>query len=383
MTASLLFVGYRLGEILIGIWPFSRLIAGAVNGIGSDAVLIGVGVPIFLFIYNEISKRALFRLQRIFDTVQEITEGNFAPARNRPESPYDEIGKVSYALDQMAAQFDEAIEQIVRGLEEIADGRLEHRIDVTSGPFGGMSERINAMAARLEQSIMEERSAEKTKNDLITGVSHDLRTPLTSIIGFLEVVELDRYRDETELRHYVSIAYEKSLKLKKLIDDLFEYTSINNGLPLSAVEFDLVDFIRQLTDEYEHLFEYAGMTCRMQIAEEPIPVVADGSLLARCFGNILTNAMRYGKDGKRVEIQVGREGGEAFVRVVNFGEPIPVGDLPFIFDRFYRSDRSRSTEGSGLGLAIAKSIVQAHGGSIEAHSDRTQTTFAIQLPLRP
>jgi len=238
------------------------------------------------------------------------------------------------------------------------------------------------MSRELHRSIEEERKAERTKNELITGVSHDLRTPLTSILGFLEVIEQDRYRDEVELRQYISIVYEKSLALRKLVDDLFEYTRISSGLPLSLGRMDLAAFLRQLADEFAPDFENAAMVCRLNLPDGAAEISADGALFARAFGNLLNNAVRYGNAGGYVEIGLRREGREWIIAVTNSGDPIPQEDLPYIFERFYRVERSRSkdTGGTGLGLAIVKSIIEAHGGTITARSGRYETTFEARLP---
>jgi len=237
------------------------------------------------------------------------------------------------------------------------------------------------MSRQLHQSILEERNAEKTKNDLITGVSHDLRTPLTSILGFLEVIEEDRYQDEVELRYYVNIAYEKAQNLKKLIDDLFEYTRINNGLPLDIQKIDMAQFIRQLIEEFVPALEKSGMECKLA-AEEGLIIQADGAQLVRAYENLITNAIRYGDSGKKIDIAVRSDGNQVSISFTNYGDPIPERDLPFIFDRFYRVETSRSkqTGGTGLGLAITKSIVEIQGGEIRVRSDQQRTTFETRFP---
>jgi len=285
----------------------------------------------------------------------------------------------------MSTQISTDLSHILAGLQEIANGNLDRPIPVNerSGALAENTSKINEMAERLNRSIQDERNAEKTKNDLITGVSHDLRTPLTSILGFLEVIHEDRYRDEVELRYYLTIVYEKSLTLKKLIDDLFEYTRVNNGMPLKSVPLDLVGFIHQLSEEFVPQLSAAGMECRVEAEADELFIEADGDLLVRSFENLLSNAVQYGKDNRFVDICISGSEGEAIVDVMNYGEPIPERDLPFLFDRFYRVERSRSKEtgGTGLGLAIAKSIIEVHGGRISVQSNRDRTVFTTCLPL--
>lgn len=277
------------------------------------------------------------------------------------------------------------LDEITAGIQEVAKGELSHRIEVkTSDEFGVVAASINQMAEQLQVSLQEERNAVAAKNDLITGISHDLRTPLTSILGFLEYIEKDRYQDEIEMRYYVSIAYEKSLTLRKLIDDLFEYTRVSGGsLPLSLQALNLNSFLMQLAEEFAPMLEDAGMTYKIIGGQEPLWIQAAPGELVRAYENLFSNAIRYGSQGKRMEIGLALEGKEAVVRISNYGEPIPAQDLPHLFDRFYRVDKSRSREtgGTGLGLAIAKSMIELHRGSIAAYSENGRTDFVTRFPV--
>ncbi|WP_458462383.1 sensor histidine kinase [Paenibacillus sp.] len=277
------------------------------------------------------------------------------------------------------------LDEITAGIQEVAKGELSHRIEVkTSDEFGVVAASINQMAEQLQLSLQEERNAVAAKNDLITGISHDLRTPLTSILGFLEYIEKDRYQDEIEMRYYVSIAYEKSLTLRKLIDDLFEYTRVSGGsLPLSLQALNLNSFLMQLAEEFAPMLEDAGMTYKIIGGQEPLWIQAAPGELVRAYENLFSNAIRYGSQGKVMEIGLALEGEEAVVRISNYGEPIPAQDLPHLFDRFYRVDKSRSrnTGGTGLGLAIAKSMIELHQGTIVACSENGRTDFVTRFPV--
>ncbi|MEK3922618.1 sensor histidine kinase [Paenibacillus sp. FSL K6-2393] len=277
------------------------------------------------------------------------------------------------------------LDEITAGIQEVAKGELSHRIEVkTSDEFGVVAASINQMAEQLQLSLQEERSAVAAKNDLITGISHDLRTPLTSILGFLEYIEKDRYQDEIEMRYYVSIAYEKSLTLRKLIDDLFEYTRVSGGsLPLSLQALNLNSFLMQLAEEFTPMLEDAGMTYKIIGGQDPLWIQAAPGELVRAYENLFSNAIRYGSQGKLMEIGLALEGKEAVVRISNYGEPIPAQDLPHLFDRFYRVDKSRSREtgGTGLGLAIAKSMIELHRGSIVVYSENGRTDFVTRFPV--
>mgnify|MGYP002479794508 CR=1 FL=1 len=285
--------------------------------------------------------------------------------------------------------------EMIAAVRSIADGNLELKVpERQRDDFGVLAADINALLDRLRRSMEEERRAEQTKNELITNVSHDLRTPLTSILGYLGLIEEDRYRDEVELRHYVGIAYAKARRLHVLINDLFEYTRMRHGrVPLKPERLNLGELLGQLLAQYRLDLEKADMTATLAVPRgEEAVVIGDPDKLVRVFENLLTNAMRYGREGKRIDIAVRIEAAEAAVDVVNYGEPISPADLPYIFERFYRADKSRTEDagqdpaspggaGSGLGLAIAKSIVEQHGGTIGAFSDERATVFRVRLPL--
>lgn len=276
------------------------------------------------------------------------------------------------------------LEEISRGLQEISLGNMERPIpERSSDELGALARNINQMSARLKESLEEERAAERAKNDLITSVSHDLRTPLTSILGYLELIENDRYRDEVELRQWINIAYEKTVRLKSLIDDLFEYTRVSHrGFRLKQEHIDLKALLEQLTEEFVPQLQEAGMQCSLNIREGTYRALLDPQLIVRVFENLIDNAIRYGQEGKRMEIELSREGSDILVSISNWGSTIPSTDLPNIFDRFYRVEKSRSTQsgGTGLGLAIAKNIVELHAGKISAVSNQSCTTFRVNLP---
>lgn len=274
--------------------------------------------------------------------------------------------------------------EVSEAVMHISEGNFDYKIPVRQrNEYGDLATFTNRLVAQLKTSMDEERRAEQTKNELVTNVSHDLRTPLTSIIGYLGLIEQDRYRDEVELRHYVQIAYDKSQRLNVLINDLFEYTRMrNSSSQLRLVTFNLVEMLKQLLEQYRLTLEEAGMSGRLHARDSRLEVTGDPNKLVRVFENLLSNSVHYGKQGKKVELYLFKEGSHSIVEVSNYGEPIPEVDLPYLFDRFYRVDKSRTEHagGSGLGLAIAKSIVEKHGGEISVSSDTCLTTFRVKLP---
>ncbi|WP_274363690.1 sensor histidine kinase [Paenibacillus thermotolerans] len=275
--------------------------------------------------------------------------------------------------------------RMIESVRRISQGQFNEKVPVQKGSeLGDLAGYINTFVTQLNESLEDERRAEQTKNELITNVSHDLRTPLTSILGYLGLVEQDRYRDEVELRHYVGIAYDKAQRLNVLINDLFEYTRMRyDAVPLYGMKLNLVELLAQLLEQYRLPLAQNGMEGTLRHEENAIPIYGDPNKLVRVFENLVENAMVYGKEGRRIDIAAYRAGAEAVVEVANYGEPIPTVDLPHIFDRFYRVEKSRAehTGGSGLGLAIVKSIVDRHGGTITVSSDSSRTCFYVRLPI--
>ncbi|MGL5354367.1 MAG: sensor histidine kinase [Clostridium sp.] len=275
---------------------------------------------------------------------------------------------------------------IIDETEIIASGDLDRIIDIESkGDIKNLADNINNMSKKLKNVALEERKAQQTKSDLITNVSHDLRTPLTSIMGYLEIIDNDKYRDEVALRYYANIAYEKSKSLNLLINDLFELTKMqNNTINIKKVDINLVELLGQIVAYFEYQFKSEDMEARIDFSEDKIIINADGEKLVRAFENLLSNAIKYGKEGRYVDVTTKLIGNESIIQVINYGQSIPSIDLPYIFDRFYRVEKSRNSNigGSGLGLAITKNIIELHEGTILAYSDNNRTIFEVRLPVK-
>lgn len=275
---------------------------------------------------------------------------------------------------------------IIDETEIMASGDLNRLIEIkTSGDIRNLVKNINSISKQLKDVTLEERRAQNTKNDLITNVSHDLRTPLTSIMGYLEVIDTDKYKDEVELRYYANIAYEKAKSLSLLINDLFELTKMQNStINLDKSDINLVELVGQVVAYFEYQFKSANMKSRINFSNDKLIVNADAEKLVRAFENLLSNAIKYGKDGFYVDVTTKIEEEMAVVQVINYGQSISAIDLPYIFDRFYRVEKSRNSNigGSGLGLAITKNIIELHKGSISAYSDEERTIFEVRIPVK-
>ena len=204
-------------------------------------------------------------------------------------------------------------------------------------------------------------------------------------MGYLEIIDNDKYGDEVRLRYYANIAYEKSKSLNLLINDLFEFTKMqNNTINLEKNQINLVELLSQIVMYFEWQFKKSNMEARVDFSEDKLIVNADGGKLVRAFENLLSNAIKYGEDGHYVDIITKVEDEMAIVQIINYGQSIPEVDLPYIFDRFYRVEKSRNSNigGSGLGLSITKSIIELHDGTISAYSDDYKTIFEVKLPIK-
>ena len=275
--------------------------------------------------------------------------------------------------------------RISDAVESISQGNLGTEVDVTGDDeFSAMAANLNKMASDIRTLMDKEREAERTKNELITNVAHDLRTPLTSIIGYLELLA-GNTKVPAEMEHkYIEIAYSKSRRLEKLIEDLFGFTKLNYGkIAMHVGQLDIVKLLSQLLEEAYPNFVEKNLSYDLQSNVPAKTISADGNLLARLFDNLIGNAIKYGADGKRVLVKIHAEDDTVTVSVTNYGYVIPADELPLLFNKFYRVEQSRSTTtgGTGLGLAIAKEIVDMHGGTISVSSDLNGTVFTVKLQV--
>ena len=285
-------------------------------------------------------------------------------------------------------------EQIDRGIEEFSEGNFDIEFEVRNeDELSNMARNLNRTTGEINRILAKERDEEKSRKEFITCIAHDLRTPLTSVIGYLQLVMAKAYesRSNEELQikneEYVKIAYEKAIRLQGLIEELFSFTKTDSTeLRLHLTEIDVVKLMEQLADECYPSLQEAGLTLEFKSSAETIKIEADGELMARAIANLLTNGIKYGKDGKKLIIDLYRENenSDLHIRIINYGRLIPKKDIDHIFDKFYRVEESRSlqTGGAGLGLAITQNIVELHGGSVNVKSDLSGTVFEIVLPAK-
>ncbi|HEX3048596.1 MAG TPA: HAMP domain-containing sensor histidine kinase, partial [Bacillota bacterium] len=280
------------------------------------------------------------------------------------------------------------LDEITHRLDTIGAGNLAIQIPVkTSDELGRMAETVNDMAAKLKASLEEERRLEQSKNDLITNISHDLRTPLTSILGYLELINRLEDSDAEKLRKYSRIAYDQCWDLKLRIDDLFEFSKLHNsGIKINLTRVNLGELLEQVVLGFMPALQEAGLEYRLAFPREKLFAEVDLLLIKRLFDNLISNAIKYGSGGKCIDVEVARGNDQVVIRIMNEGKMIPENELPYVFERFYRvADEGEivrgESRGSGLGLAIAKSIVELHQGTIGVSSVEGRTVFEVRLPL--
>lgn len=254
---------------------------------------------------------------------------------------------------------------------------------VRQDEIGEIAYRINEMIQEIFRLMEAEREALQTNKDLITCVAHDLRTPLTSVIGYLQLaMDVEKYPVE-ERQKYARIALDKANRLEGMIQDLFSYTKLMSGeISLHCCEIDVVKLMEQMMEEFYPIFQEYGLSCNFHKNTESLMMDLDPELIARAIQNLLSNATKYGKDGKQILMGLEVMEREVQITVTNYGLMISPDNQRLIFEKFYRVEESRSREtgGTGLGLNIAKEIVVLHGGEIQVESGEQGTIFTITLP---
>jgi two-component system sensor histidine kinase VanS len=272
-------------------------------------------------------------------------------------------------------EVNDGIDALIRG----GDAQIE-----LSAEMAFMEQKLNALKRTLEKREQDAKLAERRKNDLVIYLAHDIKTPLTSVVGYLSLLDEAPDMPAEQKARYAHIALDKAYRLERLIDEFFEITRYNlQAITLSKKDFDLYYMLVQMTDEFYPQLSANGKRAAVR-ASENLTIYGDPDKLARVFNNILKNAIAYSPDNSVIDITAAISGGTATIVFSNAGS-IPKDKLASIFDKFYRLDSARSSDtgGAGLGLAIAKEIVVSHGGRIYADSDGKQTSFTVELPVAP
>ncbi|MFE8702068.1 ATP-binding protein [Cytobacillus sp. FJAT-54145] len=277
------------------------------------------------------------------------------------------------------------LEKLSKGFTELAEGNLSFRAKVKGkDEISQLAEQMNEMMDKLQTSKEEELRLQQFKTELITNVSHDLRTPLTSVIGYLSLLKDQMDMTNEDKAEYTEIAHKKAEQLSSLVNDLFEFTKLSNrDLPILKEPLSINQLLAQLLDEYEYMFTSHDMHVKKHIPSQNTVIHGDAQKLVRLFENMFRNAMDHGVKPGEIHVKLSVHERNAVIEIKNDSRnTLTKQECENIFERFYKKDESRSTgNGSGLGLAIAKEIVELHQGDIKAHSEDKKVTFIIMLPL--
>ena len=240
---------------------------------------------------------------------------------------------------------------------------------------------INNMSLELREKIDNEKKIEQNKNELITNVSHDLRTPLTSILGYVDLLKQNGFEDKEKFVEYISIIDERSKTLNTLINELFEYTKLNShDIKLNYSTVEIGSLVEQLSGEYSLIFKKEGLELISEIPEEDIFVDIDIQMIVRALENLLINAKKYSVRNSQVLVKLLQESNDIVISVENKVENISQDDLDNLFERFYKVDKARKTgDSTGLGLSIVKRVVELHKGLVKAELINGVIKFKIIL----
>ena len=347
----------------------------------TDAVLLFIFSDLFLF--GRFANFMVGILNRfIYHDYDQALEAYQLIFRNRLEW-FWLMGLFAVFLVSMwiyLRNFTKYFYEINRGIDALIE---ENPGEVILSPELSLTERkINHIRHTLEQRKSEAAVAEQRKNDLVVYLAHDLKTPLTSVIGYLTLLR-DEGQISEELREkYLSISLEKAERLEDLINEFFEITRFSlSSITLEYSNVNLTRLLEQLTYEFQPMLSEKNLTCSLEM-ERDMTLRCDVDQMQRVLDNLLRNAVNYSFEGGTIRIGAAREGDDMKIRVSNRGNTIPKEKLERIFEQFYRLDSARSSRsgGAGLGLAIAKEIVELHQGTITARSEDERIEFEVTLP---
>jgi signal transduction histidine kinase len=285
----------------------------------------------------------------------------------------------------LSAALTDRIVTLNRAAEQIARGELNTRVDVVGrDELAQLTRSFNAMAAQLELAQAKQQELDTLRRELVAWVSHDLRTPLTSMRAVLEALADGMVDDPETVQRYYRVAQQDIRSLSHLIDDLFDVSQIDaGGLQLDVAPNSIGDLISDTIERFSETARRQNVQLAGEVQAGTDPVRMDAPRIGRVLANLTSNALRHTPAGGQVHLAARRTASGIEVEVRDTGEGIRPEDLPYVFDRFYRGEKSRSraTGGAGLGLAIARGIVEAHGGSIRVESEAGHgARFVFVLP---
>lgn len=274
------------------------------------------------------------------------------------------------------------IDEIGKATEELVNKDVEY-IELPD-ELEEIQKRMNHLKRESEKNEKLAKENEEKKDELIVYLAHDIKTPLTSMIGYLSILDEIDDMPKKKQKNYISIALDKSYRLEDLINELFDVARFNSEkIVLEKEELNLNLMLEQIIDDFYPTLRELNKSIKLNY-NEPISINGDSDKLSRVFNNLIKNAISYSKEESEIVINLKKDNNNAIVEVINKGKQISKEKLSKIFEKFYRLDSARTskTGGSGLGLAIAKDIVELHNGTIIAESNEEETTFRVTLPLK-
>ena len=276
------------------------------------------------------------------------------------------------------------LRRLQKGGEALAAGDLTYQTDTKDLPVDlkKHAENLNSIGEGMGIAVKEQLKSERMKTELITNVSHDLKTPLTSVINYADLIGKESC-DNPKITEYSEVLLRQSERLKRLIDDLVEASKASSGdLDVNLVPCDAAVFLQQAAGEYEEKLQQANLKLVIRQPEEEIRIKADGRRMWRIFDNLMNNIVKYAQSGTRAYLTLERSGNEAVITFRNTSrEPLDAVNAEELTERFTRGDASRNTEGSGLGLAIAKSLTELQGGNFAVAVDGDLFKVMIRFPV--
>lgn len=398
-----------------------QLLTGYKNGTVGYA-MVPVAIGILVFVMNEIGIRYYFSLIRrikakrvwkstlIYKIIKEVSNLVVQTVVNgglvsRTWIPYLiflivnlilvllGVGGVigAFLLDMLVGAYlyreSKQREEIVEGIETIKNGDSKYRIDTTHlhGENLKLADSVNSIGVGIRNAVESSMKDEKLKTDLITNVSHDIKTPLTSIITYVDLLKRENISDQ-RIQGYIDILDSKSQRLKQLIDDLVEASKISSGnISIQLETINFAELVRQSIGEFSEKFTASNLQVVTKMPEQPMLIDADSGQLWRVMENLFQNISKYAMHGTRVYIEMEEEG-EGFEKknvfsVKNISAKYLEVEAEDLTERFIRGDQSRQTEGSGLGLSIAKNLIEAQGGEFEIQVDGDLFKAIIKFPV--
>ncbi|MEC2709931.1 HAMP domain-containing sensor histidine kinase [Bacillus thuringiensis] len=284
---------------------------------------------------------------------------------------------------QIARKITRPLDKLATGFEEIASGKYDKRLNYeTYFELMQIQHSFNVMSEKLDKIEKEKKRLEETKQKMLVDLSHDLRTPITTVQGYIEALQLGIITEKSERERTLNVIYNKIRIIAVLTEDIFELSKLEHSdYPFEVHPTDVSEFIRELLVEYYDLFQAKRLILQYQIPSKEVIAPINNRLLYRAISNIISNALQYNTAGTTVFVSLIEDESKVYINIIDNGIGIPEDMKQSIFDAFVRVDDSRENNGgSGLGLTIAKHIVEKHGGKISLESAKKRTIFCISLP---